>query len=98
MAILKEAGVDFEAVNYYIDPIPKSKLRELIGKMGEDPQVLLRRKEPLFKQLKLDERKLTKTEVIDLLAEHPDLLQRPIVEKGNKAILARPAERIREIL
>ncbi len=98
MAILKEAGVDFEAINYYIDPIPKSKIKDLIGKMKIEPHALLRRKEPIFKALKLDGKNLTKAEVIDLLASHPDLLQRPIVERGSKAVLARPAERISEIL
>jgi arsenate reductase len=41
---------------------------------------------------------LSDDELIDLMVKHPDLIQRPIVEKGTKAILARPAERIREIL
>mgnify|MGYP001618192110 FL=1 len=98
MAILKEAGVDFEAINYYIDPIPKKKLKELLSKMKLSPQELLRTKEPIYKELKPAEKKLSDDELIDLLVKHPDLIQRPIVEKGSKAILARPAEKIREIL
>ena len=95
---LKESGVDFEAVNYYLKPIPKSKLKELLRKMGMKAEELLRKKEPVYKELKLDEKKLSEDEVVDLMVKHPDLLQRPIVEKGNRAILARPAERIKEIL
>lgn len=98
MAILKESGVDFEAVNYYIDPIPKKKLTELLGKMNLPAREVLRTKEPIYKELELAERKLSDDELIDLMVKHPDLIQRPIVEKGKKAILARPAERIREIL
>lgn len=98
MAILKEAGVDFESVNYYIDPIPKKKLKELIAKMKILPRELLRTKEPIYKELKLAEKKLSDDELVGLMAKHPDLIQRPIVEKGNRAILARPAEKIREIL
>lgn len=97
-AALKESGVDFDAVNYYLDPIPKSKLKQLLKKMGLKPRDLLRTKEAIYKTLRLGERKLTDEEIVDLLVEHPDLIQRPIVEKGARAILARPAERLKEIL
>jgi len=95
---LKEKGIDFEAVNYYLEPIPKKKLRELLAKMGLGAAELLRKKEPIYKELKLNEKKLSEEELIDLMARHPDLIERPIVEKGAKAILARPAERLKEIL
>ena len=95
---LKEGGVDFKAVNYYLEPIPKAKLKELIKKMGISAEELLRKKEPIYKELRLNEKKLSEDEIIDLMVKHPDLIQRPIVEKGNKAILARPAERLKEIL
>lgn len=96
--VLKEKGVDFDAVDYYLDPIPKAKLKELLKKMGIPASELLRRKEPVYKELQLDQKKLSEEELIDLMSKHPDLIQRPIVEKGAKAILARPAERLREIL
>lgn len=95
---LQEAKVDFDAVNYYVDPIPKSKLKELLGKMGISAKELLRTKEDIYKQLKLSEQNLSDSELIDLMAKHPDLIQRPIVEKGACAILARPAEKLKEIL
>lgn len=98
MTILKESGVDFEAINYYIDPIPKKKLRGLLAKMNLSARDILRMKEPIYKELKLAERNLSDDELIELMVEHPDLIQRPIVEKGKRAILARPAERIREVL
>ena len=98
MAILKESGVDFEAINYYIDPIPKKKLKELLGKMKLSARDILRTKEPIYKELGIRERNPSESELIDLMVQHPDLIQRPIIEKGKKAILARPAERVREIL
>ncbi|MBM2845529.1 MAG: arsC [Bacteroidetes bacterium] len=98
MTILKEAGVDYDTVNYYIDPIPRKKLKELMAKMKVSARNLLRTKEPIYRKLRLADRELSEEALLDLLVEYPDLLQRPIVEKGNKAILARPAERIREIL
>ena len=96
--VLKERGVDFDAVDYYLDPIPKTKLVELLRKMGLTARELLRTKEPIFRELKLASRELSDDELVNLMVKHPDLIQRPIVEKGKRAILARPAERIEEIL
>ena len=95
---LKESGVDFEAVDYYTDPIPASKLQELLRKMGMSARELLRTKDPIYKTLKIGERNLADADLIDLMAANPDLIQRPIVERGDSAILARPAERIRPFL
>ena len=97
-AALKESGVKMESVNYYVDPIPKAKLAELIKKMGIKASELFRTKEEIYKTLKLAQRNVSDDEAIDLMVKHPDLIQRPIVEKGRWAILARPAERLKEIL
>jgi arsenate reductase len=97
-AALEESGVDFDAVDYYTDPIPRKKLVELLRKMGMAPRDLLRTREEIYKTLKLGERERPDDEIIDLMVQHPDLIQRPIVEKGTKAILARPAARLKEIL
>ena len=97
-AALKESGVDFEAVNYYTDPIPKAKLKELLGKMGLSAAELLRKKEPIYKELGLGKKDLSEGEILDCMVKYPDLIQRPIVEAGARAILARPAERLKEIL
>src|SRR5215510_4555893 len=84
-AALKESAVD-----YYVDPIPKTKLKDLLRKMKMRPRDLLRTKEQVYKDLKLADRELTDDQIVDLMVKHPDLIQRPIVEKGNRAILARP--------
>jgi arsenate reductase len=95
---LQEEGVDFEAVNYFVDPIPRAKLVDLLRKMRMKPRDLLRTREPIYRALGLATRDASDAELIDLMVEHPDLIQRPIVEKGARAILARPAERLKEIL
>src|SRR5258707_9650836 len=87
-AALKESGVDFEAVDYYTDPIPKAKLKELLRKMGLAPRELLRTKETIYKTLRIAERDLTDAELIDLMVANPHLIQRPIVEYGARPILA----------
>jgi arsenate reductase (glutaredoxin) len=97
-AMLKDSGVDFDTVDYYVDPIPKPRLLELLKKMQIAPRQLLRTKETIYKTLKLGDRDLSDDEIVDLMVKHPDLIQRPIVEKGARAILARPAERLKEIL
>lgn len=96
--ILKEAAVDFDAVDYFTDPIPKAKLRELIQKIGLPVEELIRKKDQLYSDLRLGEKQLTEGQWLDLLAIYPDLLQRPIVEKGEKAIVARPARKIKDFL
>ncbi len=95
---LKESGVDFNSVNYYLEPLPKPRLMELLKKMGITARELLRTKEAIYKELGLAKKELSEEEIIDLMVKHPDLIQRPIVERGSKAILARPAERLKEIL
>jgi arsenate reductase len=97
-AALRDAGVDIEAVDYYTDPIPRAKLEELIRKMRMAPRALLRTKEEAYRTLGLADPAVTDAQIIDAMVTHPDLMQRPIVEKGDRAILARPAERLKEIL
>jgi arsenate reductase len=97
-AALRDAGVDFNAVDYYTEPLTKQQLRDLLRKMGIPARDLLRTKELIYKTLRLGEREVGDEELIDLMVKHPDLMQRPIVEKGSRAILARPADRLKEIL
>ena len=97
-AALRDAGVDFDAVDYYTDPLTKAQLQSLLRKMGIPARELLRTKEPIYKELRLAERDVSDAELVDLMVAHPDLMQRPIVERGSRAILARPAERLKEIL
>jgi len=97
-AALRESGVDVDAVDYYTDPIPRAKLEELIGKMGIAPRQLLRTKEAAYRTLGLADAQVTDAQIIDAMVANPDLIQRPIVEKGHRAILARPAERLKQIL
>lgn len=95
---LQESGVDFSAVDYYTDPITKPRLKELLRKLRMPARALLRTKEEIYRTLGLADRDLSDDEIVDLMVKHPDLLQRPIVEKGDRAVLARPAERLKEIL
>ena len=96
--LLRESGVPFEKVNYYVEPLSKKKLTELVRKMNLKPRELLRKSEAIYKELGLGERELSDSELIALMVAHPDLLQRPIVERGDRAVLGRPTENVKELL
>ena len=95
--LLQENGVDFEKVNYYIEPFSKSQLKMLLKKMNMKAEELLRRNEVAYKELEMANKKFTENELIDLMIQNPDLVQRPIIEMGDKAILARPAEKANDL-
>ena len=95
MKILKEKGVNFEEVNYYIEPLTKEKLESLLKKMKMTPGELLRKNERAYKELDIDS--YNEGQLLELMLLDSDLIQRPIVEMGNKAILARPPEKIYEL-
>ena len=96
--LLSESGVDYQKVNYYIEPLSEDKLRELIRKMGISPRDLLRTTESIYKELKLARSNHSDDELIRLMVQHPDLIQRPIVERGKRAVLGRPTENVRTLL
>jgi arsenate reductase len=81
-----------------VAPLGEGKLRELIKKMGLAPRELLRAGEAVYKELGLGKRELSDDEIIRLMVEHPDLLQRPIVERGDRAVLGRPIENLARLL
>jgi len=75
----------------------EEKLRTLLKKAGLSPFEIVRRKEPVFKELEITA-DTPDDEIIKLIVEHPGLLQRPIVESGDRAVLARPIEKALELL
>ena len=98
IGLLKDRGADFEPINYYEQPLSTQELRKLIDKLGIAPRDLLRKGEQVYRDLGLAKRELTDDELIRLMVENPDLIQRPIVVKGNKAVLGRPPESVEELL
>ena len=96
--LLRESGIPFEKVNYYLQPLSKKKLMELLRKMNMKPRELLRKGEAPYKELGLAEDKFSDSELVAMMVEHPDLIQRPIVERGDRAVLGRPTENVKELL
>jgi arsenate reductase len=92
--ILSERGIDFERVDYHVEPLPAERIRALLAKCGVRPRDALRLKEPGAAALA----GASDDEIVAAMAADPVLLQRPIVERGDRAVLARPAERVLELL
>jgi arsenate reductase len=95
---LRESGVDFSKVNYYLEPLNYEQLTGLLRKMKMTPRELLRTGEPIYRELGLAKKELSDAELIALMVEHPDLIQRPIVERGDRAVLGRPTENVKPLL
>lgn len=98
LSLLQEAGVEPKVVKYLETPPSAEELDTLLTKLGLDPVEVMRTKDDLFKELGLVGKTISREEGIRLLVEHPALLERPIVVKGDKAVVARPPERVSEIL
>lgn len=97
LALLEEAGVDHQVVKYLETPPDARALDQLLTKLALEPSEVMRQGDDLFKDLGLKGKPLSREEGVALLAKHPALLERPIVVKGDKAVVARPPERVREL-
>jgi arsenate reductase len=92
--LLSDKRIVFEKINYYEERFTKSGLSELLEMMNKKPSDLLRKKEATYKKLDFKNKKFTESQILNLIIENPDLIERPIVQKGKKAILARPPETV----
>ena len=93
--LLVEKGIDYNKVNYYIEPFTEQKLKSLLKKMNMKPSELLRKREKAAKMIDL--KKESEEKILKLMVSNPDLVERPIIEMGNKAVLARPPEKLNEL-
>ncbi len=95
--MFRENNIDYDKVNYFIKPLTIEKLRDLLKKMNLVPFEVLRKGEKIYKELNLT-KETPDDEIISAIIENPNLLQRPIVEVGDKVVLARPIEKVLELL
>lgn len=93
---MTEKGVEFTSVNYLEEPLSANELKQLLRQAGLRPQDALRTKEAAYREY-VAGKDLTDNQLIQLMAKHPELLQRPIVVRGNKAVLARPVDKLAEL-
>ncbi len=97
LALLEESGTETEVIKYLDTPPTKEEIKALLKKLGIGARELMRTKEDIYKELGLkdveDEDKL-----IEAMAEHPKLIERPVVIMGDKAIIGRPPEKVLELV
>jgi arsenate reductase len=95
---LEAGGVDTEVVQYLKAPLDRTTLESLVARL-EDPVADLVRKDPYFKEQGLDAADYTEPEaVIELLLEHPRLLQRPLLASGDRVFIGRPLDRVDDLI
>jgi arsenate reductase len=95
--ILAERGVEADVVDYLVAPPDRATLERLLRLLGTDePLAIVRRGEPAFDELGLAT--ADRDTVLDAVATRPELLQRPIVIVGDRGVVARPPERVLELL
>lgn len=97
LALIEERGYNAEVVEYLKTPPTREELRTLLHKLGRQPIDIVRKGEDIYKEL-YDLRTLTPDEWLDTLVEHPILIERPIVVRGDKAVVARPPEKVLDLL
>lgn len=98
LEMIQAKGITPTIIKYLETPPDKQQLTELLGKLGLQAEQIVRKGEALFKELGLGDKTLSNEEWIDVLAEHPQLIERPIVVNGNKAAIGRPIEKVIDIL
>lgn len=97
LKMIEDSGAMVEVVEYLKTPPANGDLRQIVEKLGIKPEELVRKGEAIYKE-KFKGKKLTDDEWIDAMEEYPVLIERPIVVKGNKAVLGRPPEKVMELL
>ncbi|QKC95799.1 arsenate reductase (glutaredoxin) [Mesorhizobium sp. NZP2298] len=98
LAIIRQSGEEPEVIEYLKNPPSREKLVELIAAMGMTPRALLREKGTPYAELGLGDPKWSDDEILDFMLAHPILINRPIVVSPLGVVLARPSEKVLDIL
>jgi len=98
LGMIRDAGQEPTIVEYLKEPPDRDTLKDLLGRMGITPRQLLRRKGTPFDELGLGDPNWSDEELVGFMAEHPILIERPVVVTDKGARLCRPPERVHEIL
>lgn len=97
LAYIEEKGQKAEVREYLKEPISKSEMQDVLKKLDMQPSELLRKNEQIYKD-QYKGKDITEDQWIDIMLEHPRLIERPIIVRENKAVVGRPKERIDELL
>ncbi|HEY4941948.1 MAG TPA: arsenate reductase (glutaredoxin) [Rhizomicrobium sp.] len=98
LAAIRAAGHEPRIVEYLKTPLSRDEIKGLLARLHLSVRDIVRKKEPLFAELGLDERDVGEDEILDAMVEHPILLNRPIVLTPKAARLCRPSEMVNDLL
>jgi arsenate reductase len=98
LELLEARGLTPNVVRYLETPLNAAQIKALLGKLGISARQLLRTGEDEYKMLQLADESLSEARLIDAIAQHPKLMERPILEVGDKAVIGRPPENVLELL
>lgn len=98
LELLEARGLTPNVVRYLETPLDAGQIKALLGKLGISARQLLRTGEDEYKMLQLADNSLSEAQLIAAIAEHPKLMERPILEVGDKAVIGRPPENVLELL
>jgi arsenate reductase len=97
--LLDEMGVEYEVFEYLKNEFSANDIKELMKKLGiSDVRDMLRTKEKEYKELELKDESKTQDEIINLVVQNPKLVERPIVIQGDRAVIGRPIDNVKELL
>lgn len=97
LKLLESSNQKFEVIDYLNNPPTEKEIRDILTMLDLKPIQLVRKNEAIWKE-KFKNKELTEDEIVKAMCDHPKLIERPIVIKGNKAVLGRPPENIRSLL
>ena len=97
MQLIEDKGVSPEVMEYLSTPPDAAELGDILAMLGLEPRQLMRKHEAPYKELNLADESLSRDELIKAMVENPILIERPVVIRGNKAIIGRPPENILEL-
>ena len=97
LEILENKGVEPEIIKYLENPLSETEIRDLLKKLNLPASAIIRKGEAIYKE-NYKGKEMTEDDWVEAMVKHPKLIERPIVIKGNKAVVARPPERVEELL
>lgn len=96
-ALLADRGVSAVLIHYLDEPPPRAEIERVLGLLGAlDPRALMRTREAAYTELGLAD--ASRDELLDAMAAHPELIERPVVIRADRAVIARPAELLLSLL
>ena len=98
LALIEEKGIQPEVVEYLKNPLSVDELQLVVQKLGVNVRDIIRTKEAQYKETGLDNQALSDTEIFQILVNRPKLIERPIVVKGEQAVIGRPPENVLALL